>query len=122
MSYGHIMEHQGQPVFVVLPFADYKQLLAQRESKYKTDQELLDEVLAVEQESFPGELIHSILDGKSAIKAFREYRGLSQEQLAQKICKTKQYISAIENDTRTGTIATLRKIATALDVDLDIIE
>lgn len=47
------------------------------------------QALATDQEYFPSNLVHNILDGENPIKAFREYRNLSQEQLAQKIGKNK---------------------------------
>jgi transcriptional regulator with XRE-family HTH domain len=56
------------------------------------------------------------------IKVYREYRQISQEQLALKIGKTKQYISAIESGIRNGTIETLKKLSKALNVDLDILK
>ncbi|MCZ6884021.1 helix-turn-helix domain-containing protein [Rickettsia helvetica] len=55
------------------------------------------------------------------MKVYREYRGFSQEQLAIKIGKTKQYISVIEKGSRTGTIDTLKKLSTVLNVDLDML-
>ncbi len=37
-------------------------------------------------------MVQKILNSENPIKVYREYRGLSQEQLAIKIGKTKQYI------------------------------
>ncbi|MDO8752555.1 MAG: helix-turn-helix transcriptional regulator, partial [Anaerolineales bacterium] len=53
------------------------------------------------------------------IKVWREYRGLTQQQLADKVKISKPYISQIETGKRTGTTEILSAIAKVLDVSLD---
>lgn len=65
--------------------------------------------------------MQKILSGENPVKVYREYKGLSQEQLATNIGKTKQYISAIEKGSRTSTIDTLKKLSNILNIDLDIL-
>ena len=48
-------------------------------------------------------------------KRFRKSAGLSQEKLANKIDLTLRYFQRLESGTHTPTIATLMKIASALE-------
>jgi len=50
------------------------------------------------------------------IKVFRTNAGLKQKELADKLGKQVQYLSAIENDKREPSLSLLRQIADALDV------
>lgn len=70
-------------------------------------------------ERFPLELVEKIAAGENSIKAFREYRGLSQTQLAEQVGISRQYMSQLESGDRTGGVKLLKKIATCLKVDLD---
>ncbi|MEY4463984.1 MAG: hypothetical protein RLZZ81_955 [Pseudomonadota bacterium] len=119
MSNKHIIEYQGKPAFVVIPFNEYQELINKKQCI--TDETLYAEAIAKNEEYFPEELVQKILSGENPIKVYREYRGLSQEQLAIKIGKTKQYISSIEKGLRTGTIDTLKKLSNVLNVDLDML-
>jgi transcriptional regulator with XRE-family HTH domain len=57
------------------------------------------------------------------IKKARESAGLTQEQLANKVNVTKEYISYIENGHKTPSIALLQKIAKVLNTTIrDLIE
>ncbi len=70
-------------------------------------------------ERFPLALIERIASGESAIKVFREYRELSQSDIAARAGVSKQYISQIENKERCGTVKLLKKIAKILHVELE---
>ncbi|MCI5049526.1 MAG: helix-turn-helix domain-containing protein [Rickettsiales bacterium] len=48
----------------------------------KTDQELIKEARERREEAFPITLFDAIDEGESPVRLFREYRGLSQEELA----------------------------------------
>ena len=58
----------------------------------------------------------AILGGDSCLKALRTWRGLTQAELATRAGINQGYISEIENRSKTGTAATLSKLAEALDV------
>ena len=70
-------------------------------------------------ETVPHELVRRLLAGESPVRVWREHRGLSLRQLTERAGIGVGYLSQIENGARKGTVATLKKIATALDVDLD---
>ena len=50
---------------------------------------------------------------------WREHRGHSLRQLAKRAGVGSGYLWQIENGERKGTVETMKKIAAALDVDLD---
>ena len=64
-------------------------------------------------------LIDSLVKGDHPIKVYRNYRRLTQQELANRIGKSKPYVAKLEAGERTGTIDVLSKIAEALKVDLD---
>ena len=86
-----------------------------------SDEELYLEAVSKKEEYFPEEIVQKILAEENPIKVYREYRSFTQGELAAKIGKTKQYISAIEKGDRSGTIETLKKISKALNIDLDML-
>jgi DNA-binding XRE family transcriptional regulator len=65
------------------------------------------------------EVVNAILEGKNPIKVWREYRNLTQQQLADLIGISKPYLSQLETGKRTGTTHVLSVIAKALDVSLE---
>jgi DNA-binding XRE family transcriptional regulator len=107
--------------FAVLPMDDLKKLLG--------DVELLADVRAYdavkarlerrEDEVIPLEIIERRLAGESTIKIWREHRGLTQEELAKASEVSRPMIAAIEARHKQGGIATLKKLAAALKVDLE---
>jgi DNA-binding XRE family transcriptional regulator len=69
----------------------------------------------------PAEVAHPILDGVHPIKAWRKYRNLTIQALADKAGISKPFLSQIERRKRTGTIAVLSAIAKSLDVPVDLV-
>lgn len=112
-----IIEKDGVPEFAVLPYAEYERLLAIAEDKMDAA-----DVLAyreAREESFPESLVDALVNGDHPIKVYRNYRQLTQQELADRIGKSKPYIAKLEAGERTGTIDVLARIAEVLEVDLD---
>jgi DNA-binding XRE family transcriptional regulator len=112
-----IISKDGVPEYVVLPYEDYKHILELLEDI--EDAESVEKALRSTKERFPLEIVHSIALGENPIKVFREYRKLTQTELANKSKVSKQYISQIESTERKGSIKVLKAIAKSLNVDLD---
>jgi DNA-binding XRE family transcriptional regulator len=72
-----------------------------------------------EQESVPAEFVDRLIAGENPVKLWREHRGLSQRALAAQAGLNFAYLSQIETGARNGTVATMKKLAQALAVDLD---
>ena len=116
-----IIERDGKPEWAVLPYEEYLQLLEQAE--LLEDIRDFDTINAAiergDEELIPAEVVYAILDGENPIKVWREYRGLTQQQLSDKAGISKPYLSQIETGKRTGTTEILSAIAKSLDVSLE---
>jgi DNA-binding XRE family transcriptional regulator len=105
--------------FVQMPFEDYKMLIDTLE-----DAEDIEAVRAAKisnQRTYPAEVVFKTLEGKSPILAYREYFGLTQQQLADKIGISRVMISDIESGKKSGSIKTIKQIAKIFDVDVDML-
>jgi DNA-binding XRE family transcriptional regulator len=116
-----LIERDGKPEWAVLPYEEYLKLVEQAE--LLEDIRDFDEIRAAidrgEQELIPAEVVNAILDGKTPIKVWREFRNLTQQQLSDRVGISKPYLSQLETGKRTGTTEVLAAIAKALDVSLE---
>jgi ribosome-binding protein aMBF1 (putative translation factor) len=71
------------------------------------------------EELIPLEIDERRLAGESTLKIWREYRGLTQEDLSKASQVSRSMIAAIEAKHKRGGISTLKKLAAALKIDLD---
>ncbi|TCL91267.1 helix-turn-helix protein [Rhizobium sp. PP-WC-2G-219] len=71
------------------------------------------------EETWPAELVYELFETDSRIRTFREYRGLTVSDLAAAAGISQPYLSEIEGGKKTGSVDVLKRIATALNVDLD---
>lgn len=83
------------------------------------DVRLYDEAKAKLSEFIPLELTERMLNGESPIRVYREYRGFTQDQLAEQVEISKPFLFQIENAIRTPSLDTLKRLAEALRVDMD---
>jgi len=116
-----LIERDGKPEWAVLPYEEYLELLEQAEMledirDYDAAKTALENG---EDDLIPSKVVFAILDGENPIKVWREYRELTQQQLADVAGISKPYLSQIETRKRTGTTEILSAIAKALDVSLD---
>ncbi len=116
-----IIKNSGKPEWAVLPYQTYLKLVEKAE--------MLEDIRDYDQakadlengreELIPAELIFAIQDGKNPIKAWREYRSLSQQELADMADISVPYLSQLETGRRKGSLEVLTEIAKALKVSLD---
>ncbi len=69
----------------------------------------------------PKDVADRMANGENAVRVLREWRDMTQVHLSFKTNISQSHISDIESGRRTGTSATLRTIATALKVPLDLL-
>ena len=67
------------------------------------------------QPAVPGDVGHAIASGTHPVRAWRDYRGLNQGQLAALIGISRAYLAQIEGGERTGTLEVMARVARALD-------
>ena len=113
------IEKDGEPEYAVIPIEEYRRMVAALEDAA--------DVAAIERawgedaagETVPGEVVNSILDGASPLRAWRMHRGLTLEVLAERIGVSKGYLSQIEQGRKPGTLSVFRRLADVLDVPID---
>lgn len=110
----------GQPEYVVLPWAEYQLLLEALDDRL--DAAALTDFaqrLTGGEETVPDAVVARLLAGENPIKVWREHRGLTQAALAHAAELTQSMVAMIERNDRRGTADTLSALARALGVELD---
>jgi ribosome-binding protein aMBF1 (putative translation factor) len=110
----------------ILPRKDYEALVAKaREADEDAGTERL--VAAARKEIaagaplLPKDVADRMADGENAVRVVREWRDWTQKRLSKTTGIAQGHISDIETGRRVGTPATLRRIADALGVPLDLL-
>jgi DNA-binding XRE family transcriptional regulator len=115
-----IIKRDGNPEWAVIPYKEYVRLVAEAEMLQDVrDYDSALEAIEQGEETIPSTILYTILDGANPIRVWREYRGLTQQQLSEAAGISKPYLSQIESGKRTGTTEVLSAIATALNLTLD---
>jgi DNA-binding XRE family transcriptional regulator len=70
-------------------------------------------------ELIPAEFVDRMLAGEAPVRVWRDYRGLTQQQLSEASGVNRVQIANIESGVRSGSVATMRKLAAALGVAID---
>ena len=120
MSDIQIINKNGQPEWAVIPYEQYQKLVD--DSEMLMDIKAYDEAkkaIIEGEEIIPSEVTFRILDGENALKVWREYRQLTQQQLADKAGISKAYLSQIESGKRKGTVEVLSSISETLKLTLE---
>ena len=78
-------------------------------------------IAAGEEPVFPAEVVKRLDAGETPIKVFRDFRKLTQAQLAAASGLQQGYISELEAGLKTPSLDSLRALAGALAVDLELI-
>ena len=95
-----IIEHQGVPLFAVVPYGEYLQLTGKH--------------------TIPHEIVrHVVREGISLIKAWREHLGLTQTKVADKMGIKQATLARMEKTNSKPHQATLESLAEAMDLHVD---
>jgi DNA-binding XRE family transcriptional regulator len=111
---------------VVLPKSDYQRLLAAAREKLEDDTDareaarVLARLESGEEETIPFDIVKR-LRTENRIKVLREYRRMTQRELAEAADMNPLYLSQIECGRATGGIKSLSRMAGILGVGLDMI-
>ncbi|MFY8095451.1 MAG: helix-turn-helix domain-containing protein [Niveispirillum sp.] len=106
---------------VTLNRADFEMLLEALEDAQDLaeSREAVARLQRGEEEAFPIELVEQILDGMPPVRAYRQYRGLTQQALARAANLSPSYLSEIEARRKPGSLEVMARIAIALRVSVD---
>jgi len=69
----------------------------------------------------PAERVKELMTGEHPIRVWRRHRGLTREALATKADVSSSYLTEIETGKKPGSLATMLRLAQALDAPLDTI-
>lgn len=95
-----VIEKDGQPLFVLVPYEEYLTLI--------------EPDLTV---TIPHDVVERhILEGLSLVRAWREYKGLSQQDIAGKLGISQSAYSQMEKPDANLRKSTLAKLASALEL------
>ena len=123
-----IIRTESGEELVVLPRREYIALLAPAGDEAAEDEMtgiLVDEAKAAiargDEVALPEEVWAAIEAGESPVKVLRKHRGLTQAELAAAAGVSQGYVAELEGGRKTGTPETLKAIARALGVPLDVL-
>ncbi len=83
------------------------------------DYDAAKQAIAEGEALIPGEVVDALLDGENTIRVWREYRGMTQQQLAKVAEISVPYLSQLESGKRKGSTGVLLAIARGLALTLD---
>lgn len=116
-----VIKKGDQPEWAVVPYKTYLELVEKAEMLQ--DVQDYDSAKAAlergDEELIPGEVINAILDGENPIKIWREFRGMSQSEAADKAGISVPYLSQLETNKRKGSLDVLTALARVLRVSLE---
>jgi DNA-binding XRE family transcriptional regulator len=94
----------GQPLFAVIPYDEYTALVDRQDSET----------------TLPHAVVGAhVIDGKSLVRAWREHRGLTQNEVAEKMGVTQAAYCQMEKQGVRLRRPTIEKIAEALGVEVE---
>ena len=113
-----ILEHEGKPAYVVVRYEVWQDLLEQAEGADAA--RAYDRAKAQrDQETVPIVVADALLAGEHPMRVWREYRRMTQDQLAQAAGVRRAYVAQLESGRRRGSTKVLADIARALGVDIE---
>jgi len=115
-----IVTHNGIPVAVVIPYEEYLKLTGSEDAENREDilSDAEIEAVRTNPHTIPDDVVNIMLKNKfSVIRAWREYLGLTQGEVAKAMRISQPVYARMESGKVTPRVSTLRRIAKALGVD-----
>ena len=97
------IEYNGKPAFVLVPYEEWRRIKPLLEAEKAGASGIPQEVVEAH-----------VLQNDSIIKAWREYLGMTQSQLAERLGVSQAAVAKFENPDARLRASTLRKIGAAL--------
>jgi DNA-binding XRE family transcriptional regulator len=106
---------------ITIPRDEYRRLVeaAQTLEDIEAYDRVMAELEAGREELVPAAFGARLIAGESPVRVYREWRGLSQAELARRSGVNRIQLIDIEAGRAVGSVETLRKLANALEVMLD---
>ncbi|HXP06091.1 MAG TPA: helix-turn-helix transcriptional regulator [Stellaceae bacterium] len=112
LAKAYLFDRSDPDDLVLIAHADLEELIEDRlaEAAYRRTRD---------QETVPDTVVRRLISGENPITVWREHRGMTLRALADAAGLDPGYLSQLENGKRAGPVATIKKIAAALRLDLD---
>lgn len=117
----HLITTPNGERFVMIPEADFDALVEAVEDRADAEHasRILTKIASGEEEVIPSEIVGRLLSGLSKVRVWREYRGLSVHDLADRAGVPHPHVSQIEARTRALEGSDLEALSVALKVEPD---
>jgi hypothetical protein len=112
LAKAYLFDRSDPDDLVLIAHADLEELIEDRlaEAAYRHTRD---------QETVPDTVVRRLVSGENPITVWREHRGMTLRALADAAGLDPGYLSQLENGKRAGPVATIKKLAAALRLDLD---
>jgi DNA-binding XRE family transcriptional regulator len=116
-----LIERDGKPEWAVLAYEEYLQLIEQVEilQDIRDYDRIKQAVESGEEEIIPAGLAYALMEGENPVKAWREYRRMTQHQVAESVGISVPFLSQIESRKRKASTRIMVGLAQALQVTVD---
>lgn len=106
---------------VTIPRAEYERLKAAAEeaADIRAYDKAMDDLASGREHLIPAAFADRLIDGEAPLRVYRDWRGLTQAQLAEKAGVNRVQIADIEAGRASGSVSTVAKLARALGVDME---
>jgi ribosome-binding protein aMBF1 (putative translation factor) len=112
-----IRDKDGKPLYALVPIKEYERLMALDEKR----EDIATAEAAKDDETLPSEIVERLIEGENRVRVWRQYRGLRQRELAERIGISQSHLSDIEIGRSDGSFRVMAAIARALEIDLDLL-
>ncbi len=112
-----ILDKDGEPVFAVVPYADYVNLLETLEDQEDALSVYRDTGKKVEK--IPEETIKRLVKGEQPVKVWRDYKGFTVADLSERSGLAPSMIESIEQGFLKLDPSLTKTLADALRIDID---
>jgi DNA-binding XRE family transcriptional regulator len=117
MNKPQIIESNGKPAFVVLPYEDWRKIESLMEDA--EDNAALAKFRSDHEETVPIAIVDALLAGDNPVRVYRKHRGLTLAVLAHQSDIATPYLSQIETGKRRASTDVLKRLASVLGVGID---
>jgi DNA-binding transcriptional regulator YiaG len=109
-----VIEHEGKPTHVVVPYADWERIMDDLDAAHA--RRVISDPTT---EWVPADVAWRIADGEVPIKVWREHRKLTQKALADRVGVDQSLVARWERRANMPRLPELRRLCDALRVSAD---
>jgi DNA-binding XRE family transcriptional regulator len=108
-----IIELNGAPALAVVPIEEWRAI----QTRLEDLEDIADAEAARHEETFPAEFVDRLLEGESPLRVWRQHRGLSLRNLAERSGASEQDLEKIEKEKSVPDTDLCQRLALLLECD-----